>query len=166
MVVVSDTSPLSAMAKLDWLDWLKQRWQVVIVPQEVWDELEKIGDKTALNRLRSARQANWLRVEATPNADPTPPELSKLDPGEIAAILLALGAGADRILMDEADGRKAAKLLGLTPVGVLSMLVWAKEQRLIPAIMPAIQELRTRTRFRISPTFLAIVAKDAGETPL
>jgi predicted nucleic acid-binding protein len=40
MVVVSDTSPVSAMAKLDWLEWLRQRWQVVILPQEVWDELE------------------------------------------------------------------------------------------------------------------------------
>lgn len=164
MVVVSDTSPLSAMAKLNWLEWLRERWKVVILPQEVWDELGKIGDKSAWERLVSARRANWLRVEVAPVR--TLPELSKLDPGEVAAILLALGLGAERILMDEADGRRAAKLLGLTPVGVLSMVVWAKEQGLIPAIMPAIQELRTRTRFRISPTLLAIVAKDAGESHL
>ncbi len=97
MVVVSDTSPLSAMAKLGWLDWLRERWKVVMMPQEVWDELEKIGDEVAWNRLLSARSANWLRVAVAPNSDRTPPELSKLDPGEIAAILLALGLGAERM---------------------------------------------------------------------
>ncbi len=49
MVVISDTTPLSAMAKLGWLEWLRERWKVVMVPQEVWDELEKIGDETAWN---------------------------------------------------------------------------------------------------------------------
>ncbi|MEI7908878.1 MAG: hypothetical protein WCK77_04515 [Verrucomicrobiota bacterium] len=32
---MSDTSPLSAMAKMGWLPWLKERWGKVLVPDEV-----------------------------------------------------------------------------------------------------------------------------------
>jgi predicted nucleic acid-binding protein len=60
--VVSDTSSLSAMAKMDWLLWLKERWGTVLVPLGVWVELEQIGDEEAWHRLESARDQGWLLV--------------------------------------------------------------------------------------------------------
>lgn len=60
--VVSDTSPLSAMAKMGWLPWLQERWGKVVVPGEVWRELSEIGDPEALAALDAAHSEGWLEV--------------------------------------------------------------------------------------------------------
>jgi hypothetical protein len=36
LLVVSDTSPVSALVVMGWLDWLRQRWSEVHVPDVVW----------------------------------------------------------------------------------------------------------------------------------
>ncbi len=38
-LVVSDTSPVSALVAMGWLEWLRLRWPVVHVSEMVWQEL-------------------------------------------------------------------------------------------------------------------------------
>ena len=45
MLIVSDTSALSALAKMGWLGWLRQRWKRVAMPDAVWRELQEIGEE-------------------------------------------------------------------------------------------------------------------------
>ena len=66
-----------------------------------------------------------------------------LDRGESEAITLAIDLQADRILLDERDGRKVAKSLGLKATGVLGILLRAQK------------ELVKIAGFRISPELLA-----------
>jgi len=60
--VVSNTTPLSTLARVDCLEWIPRRWGRVCIPQAVWEELERLRDSPALNRLRTAKTAGWIRV--------------------------------------------------------------------------------------------------------
>jgi predicted nucleic acid-binding protein len=88
---------------------------------------------------------------------------SELDPGEAAAIALALEVDADMILADERKGRKKAAEMGLEVVGLLGVISEAKRRRLIPACRPMLDALERDARFwisrRLRDRFLAI----AGE---
>ena len=160
--VVSDTSPLSAMAKMGWLPWLRECWGTVIVPTGVWRELSDIGDDAAWSALENARAEGWLQVTGIPQL-PAPPECEKLHPGEIEAILLALANKADWLLVDDGDARRAARLLALNIIGVLGMVVWARRHGKIHRALDAIADLRRVTRFRVSDEVVAAIARDLEE---
>jgi predicted nucleic acid-binding protein len=76
---------------------------------------------------------------------------SELDPGESAAIVLALEVGADLILADERKGRRKAAEMGLEVVGLLGVINEAKRRGLIPACRPVLDALEKEARFWISP---------------
>jgi predicted nucleic acid-binding protein len=75
-----------------------------------------------------------------------------LHPGEVEALQLALQVKASGVLMDDFDGRKAARQLGLSVIGTVGLLERAAEKRLIE-FPDAVARLR-QTNFFISPEFL------------
>ena len=83
--------------------------------------------------------------------------------GEIAALSLAVEVRADAVLMDETAGRHAAVSLGLRPVGLLGLLLEAKQRSLIPALAPLLDRLEKEAQFWISAPLRASVLTDAGE---
>ncbi|MFZ4764093.1 MAG: DUF3368 domain-containing protein [Roseimicrobium sp.] len=158
---MTDTSPLSAMAKMGWLPWLKERWGRVLVPGDVWRELGKMDDADALAKLEAARMEGWLVVNSVCVQDM--PEFAELHPGEIEAICLALKLKADWLIVDDGDARHAARSLGLRIIGVLGMIVWAKKSGRIAKAVDCIEQLRRRTKFRVSTEVLAGIVTDLGE---
>lgn len=160
--VISDTSPLSAMAKMDWLPWLEERWGKVTVPDVVWRELLKIGDAAALARLESARKSRLIDVEDAPPLSRA--ELGHLHSGEVAAISLALKHRAEWLIVDDGDARKAAKALGLRIIGVLGVMVWARRRGRLRRFATALEDLRNRTGFRVSAEVVGQILADLGES--
>jgi len=73
--------------------------------------------------------------------------MEKLDPGESEAIVLALEIQADLILMDEDLGRKIALHYHLQPLGILGILLKAKQAGLIVAVKPLMDNLISQARF-------------------
>ena len=73
-----------------------------------------------------------------------------LDEGEAEAIALALQQKAEWTLLDEREGRKVAKALGLRVTGVLGILARAWQHGQLPSLKEAIVELREEAGFRIS----------------
>ncbi len=86
-----------------------------------------------------------------------------LHAGEIAALSLALELGADLVLMDEAEGRAVATSLQLTTMGLLGILIQARQRELIPAVAPLLERLRKEARFWIAPPLREAVLRAAGE---
>jgi predicted nucleic acid-binding protein len=70
---------------------------------------------------------------------------------------------ADVILMDERPGRAFAHRLGLHTTGVLSLLVDAKAQGLVPLVAPLLDKLRDTIDFRMSEALRSRILADAGE---
>lgn len=77
-----------------------------------------------------------------------------LDQGESEVIALAIELKADLTLLDERDGRKVAKSLGLKVTGILGVLLRAEQSGKLKSLQPVIDELISKAGFRIAPELL------------
>jgi hypothetical protein len=73
-----------------------------------------------------------------------------LHAGEAEAIALSLQLGFTTVLMDEHEGRAAAKAMGLTPVGILGVLLRAKLSGSLESVEQAMRALQTDAGFYIA----------------
>ena len=64
--------------------------------------------------------------------------------------LSSIELGADDLLIDERLGRREALQLGLPVIGVLGILVAAKQRGLIPMVQPVMDALIDEAGFRVS----------------
>lgn len=145
MTVVSDTSPLSALASIHHLDLLPELFGEITVPTAVIAECLHEGAPEILRKWAMSPPP-WVRV-VSPQGGP-PHELGSLDPGETAAIMIAMKSQSPvLLLMDERAGVKAAERLGIAYVGTLGLLVKAHLMGLLD-FESALEALRT-TDFRL-----------------
>lgn len=158
MVVVSDTSPITNLIQIGRLDLLRQLFASVLIPSAVYGELCEIDwQKGVLDG-----QA-WISIRVPLHAENVRRFDGDLDLGEAEAIALALEVHPDFLLMDEQRGRHRADELGLPVVGLLGVLMRAKNAGLIQAVEPVMEELVTQAGFRIHPTLYRDVLTQVGE---
>src|SRR6185436_9765540 len=109
-----------------------------IIPSAVARELR--AAHTALpDFLREQSAQDMFRVRTL--AD------NPLDEGEAEAIVLAGELHADYLLMDEAAGRAVAIRCGLRVIGLLGLLLRAKERGMIAAVTPLLDTLEREAGF-------------------
>jgi predicted nucleic acid-binding protein len=87
-----------------------------------------------------------------------------LDPGESETIVLGLEIGASLILIDEREGRHRAQRMGLRAMGVVGILLLAKERGFLAAVRPTLDALRFRAGFWVSDTVYRQALSAANET--
>ena len=162
MLVVSNTSPISNLAIVGRLEFLKRRYSVVRIPVAVANELAALRHSPATQRIQAALADRWLIVEPLDNTAP-PPLPFPLDPGEAAAIALACQLKADVLLLDEKRGREAARRCGLVVAGVLGELIHAKLAGWIPNVRDEIQRLRSEAGFFVDGTVEKFILSQVGE---
>jgi uncharacterized protein len=160
IIVVSDTSPIRALAHLNRLDLLASLFDQILVPPAVDAELRSPpGDLPIVD----VRRLVFALIQA-PSDQRKIMELRRdLDPGESEALALALEIGVETILIDEAAGRSMAKRLGLSPIGVLGLLVRGKQRGLVNLVEPLLDQLEDELGFFISGSLRAEVLRLAGE---
>lgn len=108
-------------------------------------------------------EAKWVTVTQCSDRMLVSRLLQHLDPGEAEAIALAVELRADRILIDESEGRRIAAENALRPVGVLGVLLRAKREGLLATIGPEMLRLRDEAGFFIHPQLFREVLELAGE---
>jgi predicted nucleic acid-binding protein len=87
--------------------------------------------------------------------------MDRLDRGEQDAILLAEAIKAERLIIDELEGRREAVHRGLPVIGTLGLLAEAARRNLVdlPKVLADLQ----RTNFHVSPELIEILlANDAN----
>ena len=132
MIVISDTSPLTALLTIGLAEILPQLFTEVIIPEAVRDEL-----------LRSHPVLPpWLRVVAAQDQVQARLYALILDVGEAEAIELARELHADRLLMDERKGRILAVREGLPVIGLLGVVLLARHKQIIPSARAVIDRLQ------------------------
>ena len=147
MLVVSDTSPICALAHLNHLDLLGRLFGEVLVPPAVAAELRvSAGSWPGLD----VGTLPIFKVQAPRDSRRVAELCAGLDIGESEAIALALECRADAVLLDEARGRLAAAQEGLQVVGTLGVLERAKRRRLIARVLPLVDRLTKETGFFVS----------------
>ena len=162
MLVVSNTSPLSNLAIIGRLDFLRRRYEIVRIPAEVAVELAVLTHPAGLKCIQAALADQWLLIELPGKPVPRPLPFP-LDPGETAAIALACQLSADVLLIDEKRGREAARHCGLVVAGVLGELIHAKLAGWIPNVRDEIQRLRRDARFDVDASLEHFILSQVGE---
>jgi len=148
MIVVSDTSALANLAIIDHLWLLESIYQTVIIPDVVARELAAASNPI----IPAILQVGWIQPQPLTNSE-LANQLQQergLDAGEANAIALALELQADDLLIDERLGRQEALRLGLSIIGILGILLVAKQKSLIPQVQPVMDALISQAGFRVS----------------
>ena len=115
MIVVSDTTPISSLLKIDRIEILHLLFSSIIIPPSVQSELMKgFSNDPALSIFLSY---SWIKIVAPQQKNAVAELLKLLDAGESEAIVLAKELNADHLLIDETDGRKIAVQQGLHIIG-------------------------------------------------
>ncbi|MBU2499370.1 MAG: DUF3368 domain-containing protein, partial [Proteobacteria bacterium] len=126
MPAVSNTSPLLNLAIIGQLGLLKGQFKTILIPPAVREELRIESDLPGSKVIGEAIEAGWIRIEQVRDMSFVKVLQRELDKGESEAIALALQAQADWTLLDEKEGRRVAKSLGLRVTGVLGILLCAR----------------------------------------
>lgn len=161
MIVVSDSSPLIALADVGQLQLLHELFSTVLIPGAVYEEIVLQG--AGRPGAKAIQAAAWIEQRNVANTGLADALKRELDEGEAEAIALALESGADLVLLDERRGRQRAVHLGLRVTGALGVLVEAKHQHLLAAVRPVLDALRNKADFWISDDLYRHVLDLAGE---
>jgi len=145
--IVSDAGPLHYLIVVGCADALPSLFERLLIPPEVRNELLQVSTPQRVKDWMR-NPPPWMRIEPVTPLYP----LASLHKGETAALQLALQTKTSAILMDDLDGRAAARRLGLMPIGTVGVLERMAELGIIE-LPAAIAKLRG-TNFFISPEFL------------
>ncbi|EGV18253.1 DUF3368 domain-containing protein [Thiocapsa marina] len=160
--IVSNTSPLTNLAAIGQLNQLHRLFGRVDIAHAVWDELNANG-RSWPGRDEVAR-ASWIVRQIPKNGALIRALQRDLDRGESESIALAVELGADLILLDEQDGRRIAQQQGLKPMGVVGVLLLAKQCGLLSAIRPELDALRTDAGFWLGDSVYQLALQKARES--
>ena len=133
MIVVSDTTPLISLLKIDRIGLLKKLFGQVLIPQAVFDELT-VDERFKLE-ADLIRQKQFIKVKAVKNPESANilKRATGLDQGESEAIILTDEQNADVLLMDEAKGRAVSFQMGIRIMGTIGILMAAYEENELTA---------------------------------
>jgi len=152
VAVVSNSSPLIALARIQRLDLLPAIFASVLIPPAVAREIAP----------SIPVPPTWLRIQAPNVAPPASLLRRRLGDGEREALALAIELKADWIILDDLPARRSAEATGLNVIGTLGTLVTAKRAGLLQSIRPELDAL-LRTSFFLSLQLYEKLLQAVGE---
>ena len=135
--IVSNTTPIISLLKLDRLELLQQLYSQVNIPSAVYMEIEAGKSKGYYKDLSTI---NWINIIEIQDKQAIKYFLD-LDAREAEAIVLATELEADLIILDEKLGRFHAKHADLKVTGTIGILIKAKTEGLVNELKPLLNEL-------------------------
>ena len=148
-VVISDTTCLILLQKLDAFDVLRNLYPQTITTPEVVSEF---GEGLP----------SWITIQSVKNNALVDLFRESVDPGEASAIALAIELPNCLLIVDDKKARKLANQMNLEFIGTLGLLVEAKNQDLIPQVKPYLDQIQ-QTNFRVSQDIIDYVLELAKE---
>jgi predicted nucleic acid-binding protein len=157
MLVVADTSALLALAACRGLELLDSLFDEVRVPPAVLRECTEAG------KPRADVLGAYLRDRvAEVDLDEFVIAAAGLGRGELEAIALYKRLHADRLLLDDSRARKVARFNGVQVVGSAGVLLLAKSEGLVPAVLPLLKQIQAAGIY-LSEPLVAEVLQIADE---
>ncbi len=147
------------VASLGGLEVLKSLYANVIVPREVADEI-LVGGSSGF-AVQEFEQAEWLDIRQAQIE--IPPYLSNsLDPGEASVIHTAIVENLKYVCIDEAAGRRIARLHDLNLTGSIGILIRAKKSGFSFSMKDAINNM-TEKGIWLSRGVIEFALTETGE---
>jgi predicted nucleic acid-binding protein len=148
-IIVSDTSCLILLKKINKLDLLQKLFGRITITKIVADEF-------------GSELPDFIVIENPINNTYQKILESFVDSGEASAMALAMQRKNCLLIIDDNKGRREAKQLGLTFTGTLGILITAKGKGLITSISEVLSEIQ-RTDFRLSPNLIGEAKRRCDE---
>ncbi len=161
MIIVSDTSPVSNLILIERLDILQKLFTEIIIPSAVDSEIRAL--KQFDKDLSAYETAEWIKVTAPSNLQKVKTLQINIDEGEAQAIALALEINCDLLLMDERIGTNIARQEGLQTVGLVGVLIKAKEERIIEEVREVLNDLKNVAGFWLGDKLEKKILEELGE---
>lgn len=159
MTVVSDSSPIIALASIGHINLLKQLYVTITIPNAVFQEITKEN----LPGCKEVNSLNWFKITSVKDNLKASSLQMELDIGEAEAIILAIELKADLLLIDERKGKLVADKFLIENIGVLGVLIEAKYKKVIPAVKPLLDDLILKAGFWLDKITYDFVLKKAEE---
>ena len=153
MIVVSDTSPITALLTVGRADILQTLFGEVVIPSSVQREL--LQGHMSL--------PSWFHVVEVRNGKHLQELRGVLDAGEAEAIMLAKETHAELLLLDERKGRRIAAAEGVPVIGLLGVILLAKRRGLIESAAAVVDEIRRKAGAYIADNIVRTALESVGE---
>lgn len=149
IVVITDTSCLIALSKIEALEILHKLYKRVAVSKEI---AEEFGEPLPV----------WCEILEVSNKNYQKILENSLDKGEASAIALAFELDNVLLILDDLKARKEAQNLGFRMTGTLGILFSAKEKNVINSLKLYLDRLQN-TDFRIADKIMIELLKKSNE---
>ena len=113
-VVIADASSIIALDNIRELEVLRRLYTSITITPEVASEFGR--------ELRT-----WIQTREASKQSRQLLEFSRLDPGEASSIALAIDSDDPLLIIDEKKGRRVAEHLGIDIIGIVGVLIKAKQ---------------------------------------
>lgn len=151
MKIVCNSSVLITLDHINILPVLKSLFKQVIIPKAVRKEVFGRRKLPSYIKCIEISEPIGLRVLE-----------SNLGTGESEAICLYEEIHANLLIIDDLEGRRVAERLGINMTGTLGVLLLAKQEKLIDAVKPLVDEM-VRHGFRVADGLYKDILVEADE---
>ncbi len=149
IIVITDTSCLIALSKIEALEILDKLYKRIIISKEI---AEEFGEPLP----------SWLEILEVSNKNYQKILENSLDKGEASAIALAFEQDNVLLVLDDLKARKEAQKLGFKITGTLGILFSAKENNVIESLKFYLDKLQA-SDFRIADNIIAELLQKSNE---
>lgn len=161
MIIVSDTTSISNLFLIDHLWIIEKLYKTIIIPDAVYQELLRFNEFAP--DISAITSASWIKRVDIENNLLVETLRKNLDQGEAEAIALAHELGAELLIMDELKGRDYAQKMNINIIGLVGILIHAKQRGIIPNVAEILRELREKAGFWLNDALYQKVLSIANE---
>ena len=148
-IIISDTSCLIALSKIEKLDLLKDLYQEIIITNDVYQEF-------------GGPLPDWIIITEVKDKQKQKDLEERLDKGESSSIALALEIDNATLIIDEIKGRKIAQSLNIDIIGTIGIILLADKKGLISDVIGTVLRLVNKG-FRLSDKLINKIIEKYGQ---
>lgn len=145
-IIISDTSCLIALSKINKLDLLRDLYQEIIITKEVFEEF-------------GGSLPDWISTIDVKDKKKQQDLERLLDKGEASSIALALEIDNATLIIDESKGRRIAQSLNVDIIGSIGVILLAGKKGLIKDVIGTVLRLVNKG-FRLSDNLVNIIIEN------
>jgi len=162
LILVIDASALITLARIGRLNLLRGLAEQIYIPEAVYSEVvRRSGDRPG---GREVTEASWIIRKSVLDQTTLARLRTELGRGEAEAIVLTGELRADFVVLDDAKARRLAETEGKKTIGLLGLLLRAKERGIVSDLKPIVDDM-IKVGFFIDQGLYQAILRQSGEEP-
>ncbi|MBI4146939.1 hypothetical protein HY489_06415 [Candidatus Woesearchaeota archaeon] len=130
-MIVSDSSPLIFLAKLNVLELVQKLYTKIIIPTEVYEEVITIGKKEGFKEVVVLEQfvsSGFIKQRVVSKRGK---DFKNLHEGERSALQLCLQEKIHQMLVDDKEAVECCRIMGIEPIRTTRILLMLLKKKLL-----------------------------------